>query len=162
MESYWPGMKTEPSPDFCLVVNLEEVLGTFNYDLGDPRFDNVAEQFSGDTGGYICRGLIHNAMAIPGGLNVEECVRFFPFELHTQARIFLDDFYTSLSAEVSRLEQRVRFQNPGRQFETNTQPSPMVNGYSTMTIWYHWKTPQMLQMEAALELADAEPELLGF
>src|SRR2546423_1912367 len=108
MNSYWPGMLSEPNPDFRLVVNLEEVLGSFGNDLGDPKYDHLATQFAGDTGAYICRGLIHNLMRIPGGLSVDECVRFFPSEMHKEAKYFLDHFWQALAGDVSRMEAMVR------------------------------------------------------
>jgi hypothetical protein len=159
---YSPG-PTEPNPDFKLVVNLEELLAGFHYDLEDPRFSSIASQFEGDTVGYIARGLIHGCMGIPGGLTTGEAVRFFPYELEGTARQFIENFWMALSKDVSRLETMIRHNYPGRSFEANRVPSPMVTGGYCLTIWYHWRTPQQIAADNYMELEETEePASRGF
>lgn len=158
---YTPG-PIEPPPSFKLVINLEEILGGFHYDLEDPRFAAIASQFEGDTVGYIARGLIHNLMGIPGGMTIDDASRFFPYELVGIAKVFIERFWMALSGDVAKMEAMIRHTNPGKSFEANRVPAPMVEGYYSLTIWYYWKTPEMVAAENYMELTEEEPELLGF
>lgn len=147
------------NPDFRIVIDLGETLGAFYRDLGDDRFEAVQEQFSGETSGYIARGLIHNLFKIPGGMTIGDCCQFFPGPLQGLARQFLEQFWLNLSGEVSRMERLVRMQNPGRHFDACVNPAPLITGYSTLTIWYSWKSELQVHQDNQIEL---EPEPLGF
>ena len=149
-------------PDFRVVIDLGETLGGFYHDLGDKRFDAVQEQFTGDTSGYIARGMIHRLFKIPGGLSIQECCQFFPGPLQDSARLFLEQFWLNLSGEVARMEGLVRMQHPGRHFDACVNPAPMIDGYSTLTIWYAWKSEMQVLQDSQIELTDEEPQLLGF
>lgn len=160
-QSFHPG-PIEPNPDFKIVINLGEIIGAFDYDLGDDRFATIASQFTGDTSGYLCRGMIHCLLGIPGGLSISEAARFFPIHLQPSATIFLEHFWKSLAADIARMEGMIRHQNPGRSFDANQVPTPMVNGYHTLTIWYHW-TLATQQLEEPLDYDGTdEPEGRGF
>lgn len=157
-QSFTPG-PIEPNPDFKIVINLGEIIGAFEYDLGDDRFASIAAQFTGDTSGYLCRGMIHSLLGIPGGLTIAEGARFFPISLQPAATVFLEHYWKSLAADISRMESMIRSQNPGRHFTANRVPSPMVHGYSWLTIWYHWSVGEM---DEPLDYGDEEPEGRGF
>lgn len=165
---FFPGMNPIVEPSFRLIVNLEEIMGSFNQDLDADAFVNLQQLFPQETVGYMARGMIHKLLGIPGGLTLTEAVQFFPYETHKIARRILEFFWTHLSSEISRLESFVRYQNPGRSFEMCGYPAPMIEGYSNLIIWYHWKTQEMIQMEQeALDEDEdtAQPELitsLGF
>lgn len=162
MQSFSPNMGTL-SPDFRISIDLGETLGSFTRDLSDPRFEAVHEQFTKETCGYIARGLIHSLLRIAGGLTVADAVKFFPYDTHKLATTFLENFWHNLSTEVSRTEALVRLKNPGRSFDACTVPSPMIDGYSTLTIWYGWHTEASLAIVNDLSwLSEEEPEPLGF
>lgn len=147
------------NPDFRVVIDLGETLGGFYRDLGDKRFDAVQDQFTGETSGYIARGMIHNLLKIPGGMTIRDACQFFPGPLQDTARLFLEQFWHTLSTEISRMEGLIRAQNSGRHFDACVNPAPMVDGYSTLTIWYAWKSELQVLQDSQLQL---EPEPLGF
>lgn len=164
---FFPGMAPIVDPSFRLIVNLGELMGSFNQDLDAEAFVNIQHLFPQETVGYMARGMIHKLLGIPGGLTIAEATQFFPYETHKIAKRILEFFWMQLSSEIARLESIVRFQNPGRSFDMCGIPAPMIEGYSNLIIWYHWKTPEMIQMEQEpLDLEDEEqPELitsLGF
>jgi hypothetical protein len=126
------------NPDFHIVITLGEIIGQFYIDLDDPVFNNVQEQFTSDTVGYLTRGLIHSSLRIPGGLKLNECVQFFPSHAQRAGREVLDNVWKALQSEIARAELIIETAHPHRKFAICTFPAPMIDGYYTLTLWYRW------------------------
>lgn len=141
-------------PSFKIVIDLAETLGQFDLELGDPYFESVQETLNNQAASYIARGLIHNVLKIPGGLSIREAASFFPPFLQPRAEGLLTSFWDSLSTEIARSEQMVKSQSPvGSQYEICHIPAPMINGHSSLTLWYRWLTPAEIGWQQASEIA---------
>lgn len=148
-------------PSFKIVINLAEVLGEFDRELGADIFEPVQESFNDQAAMYIARGLIHNVLGIPGALSMNDALAFFPPHIRGAGTQLLDTFWRSLSADISRTEQMISAQNPGQQYEVCHIPAPMITGCSTLTLWYRWLSGPELAQRSLDQLADIDGDNNG-